>query len=148
MSASGFHQIFQRIANAPCRNHALLVLGADPASEQRRLPVVADGLVEVQIEGGEHGFRHWAHLLVQIVLAAATDRRSAKPWTGAALALIEAQPGTRAADLAASAGLPTAKFKANVRRLKALGLTQSLEVGYRLTDLGQEVAAALRTADE
>ncbi len=79
---------------------------------------------------------------------AATDRRSAKQWTGVALALIEAHPGTRAADLAVAAGLETAKFKANVRRLKALGLTQSLEVGYRLTHLGREVAAALWTADE
>ena len=75
----------------------------------------------------------------------ATDRRSATPWTGTALALIDAQPATRAADLAAAAGMETARFKAKVRRLKALGLTQSLEVGYRLTDLGQRTAAALRS---
>jgi hypothetical protein len=78
---------------------------------------------------------------------AATDRRSAKPWTEEALVLIEAHPATRAADLAATAGMETAKFKSNVRRLKALGLTQSLEVGYRLTDLGRAVAAALRTGE-
>ena len=29
------------------------------------------------------------------------------------------------------------KFKSNVRRLKALGLTESLEVGYRLSPRGQ-----------
>lgn len=40
--------------------------------------------------------------------------------------------------------METAKFKANVRRLKALGLTQSLEVGYRLTELGRRAASALQ----
>ena len=39
-------------------------------------------------------------------------------------------------NLAPAMGWETPKFKANVRKLKALGLTQSLEVGYRLTDLG------------
>lgn len=36
-------------------------------------------------------------------------------------------------------GWDTPKFKSNVRKLKALGLTQSLEVGYRLTELGVRV---------
>ncbi len=73
----------------------------------------------------------------------ATDRRSAKPWTAAALLLISANPATRAADLAPALGWETQKFKANVRKLKALGLTQSLGTGYRLTDIGARVAAAL-----
>ena len=75
----------------------------------------------------------------------ATDRRSAAPWTASALLLIRANPGTRAGDLAPALGWETPKFKANVRKLKALGLTQSLETGYRLTDLGERVAAALAT---
>ena len=66
----------------------------------------------------------------------ATDRRSAAPWTGRVLELIEAHPATRAGDLAPLMGWDTPKFKSNVRKLKALGLTQSLEVGYRLTELG------------
>ena len=69
----------------------------------------------------------------------ATDRRSAAPWTGRVLALIEAHPATRAGDLAQVIGWDTPKFKSNVRKLKALGLTQSLEVGYRLTELGARV---------
>ena len=73
---------------------------------------------------------------------AATDRRSAAPWTAQVLALIEAHPARRAGDLAPAMGWDMPKFKANVRKLKALGLTQSLEVGYRLTDLGIRVAAA------
>jgi len=69
----------------------------------------------------------------------ATDRRSASPWTRRVLALIDAHPATRAGDLAPAMGWDTPKFKANVRKLKALGLTRSLEVGYRLTDLGRRV---------
>ena len=69
----------------------------------------------------------------------ATDRRSAAPWTARVLALIEAHPAIRAGDLAPLTGWDTPKFKANVRKLKALGLTRSLEVGYRLTDLGVRV---------
>ena len=38
-------------------------------------------------------------------------------------------------------GWETPAFKANVRNLKRLGLTQSLETGYRLTALGEQVAA-------
>lgn len=72
----------------------------------------------------------------------ATDRRSTAPWTARVLALIEARPATRAGDLAPAMGWDTPKFKANVRKLKALGLTQSLEIGYRLTDLGVQVVAA------
>ena len=68
---------------------------------------------------------------------AATDQRSGSPWTARVLALIEAHPAIRAGDLAPAMGWDTPKFKANVRKLKALGLTQSLEVGYRLTVLGR-----------
>ena len=58
-------------------------------------------------------------------------------WTGAALALIAAHPGVRAADLAARLGCELLAFKANVRKLKALGLTISLDVGYRLSPRGR-----------
>ena len=73
----------------------------------------------------------------------ATDRRSAAPWTAGVLALIRSHPATRAGDLAPRMGWDTPAFKANVRKLKALGLTQSLETGYRLTDLGEHVTALM-----
>ncbi len=76
----------------------------------------------------------------------ATDRRSAAPWTGRALALIEAHPATRAGDLAPVMGWDTPKFKSNVRKLKSLGLTRSLEVGYRLTELGVRVQQIRRAS--
>jgi hypothetical protein len=59
------------------------------------------------------------------------------PWTRTYLALIGEHPARRAGDLAAMLGLETAPFKLNVRKLKALGLTESLEVGYRLSPRGE-----------
>jgi hypothetical protein len=61
------------------------------------------------------------------------------PWTRAVLSLIAASDGVRAADLAARLGRETLPFKADVRKLKELGLTESLEVGYRLSPRGQAV---------
>jgi hypothetical protein len=60
------------------------------------------------------------------------------PWTTAVLRLIEDNPGTVSRELAAEMGIPTPEFKVNVRKLKALGLTISLEVGYELSELGQD----------
>ncbi len=51
--------------------------------------------------------------------------------------------GVVARALASQAGLPRLDFKANVRKLKALGLTESLDVGYRLSPRGAAVLAAL-----
>jgi hypothetical protein len=51
--------------------------------------------------------------------------------------LIRDQPGTRAAELAARASRARLSFKADVRKLKELGLTESLEVGYRLSPRGR-----------
>jgi hypothetical protein len=64
------------------------------------------------------------------------------PWTTQTLELIERNPGVRAADLAPQLQQERLPFKANVRKLKALGLTISLERGYRLSPRG---AAYLRT---
>jgi hypothetical protein len=62
----------------------------------------------------------------------------------ALLRLIAANPGVRAADLAASTGREKLPFKADVRKLKAKGLTESLRVGYRLSPRGE---AYLKTLD-
>jgi hypothetical protein len=65
------------------------------------------------------------------------------PWTAATLALIAAREGVLAERLASSLELPKAVFKRRVRRLKALGLTESLEVGYRLSPRGRAVLERL-----
>jgi hypothetical protein len=57
-------------------------------------------------------------------------------WTLETLRLIETSPEVRAGDLAASVGRQTAPFKLDVRKLKNLGLTYSLETGYRLSPRG------------
>jgi hypothetical protein len=63
------------------------------------------------------------------------------PWTYEVLRAIAERPGVRAPDLAASFGRETRPFKADVRKLKELGLTESLLVGYRLSPRGRRVLA-------
>ncbi|HEV7653345.1 MAG TPA: hypothetical protein VGP36_01225 [Mycobacteriales bacterium] len=66
------------------------------------------------------------------------DRAAAYgPWTASILADIQASPGLRAGDLAAAAGREMLPYKADVRKLKALGLTLSLPIGYRLSPRGE-----------
>jgi hypothetical protein len=65
------------------------------------------------------------------------------PWTRAVLELIRDNPGTLAADLAKRRGRERLDFKADVRKLKTLGLTESLRVGYRLSPRGRAVLRRL-----
>jgi hypothetical protein len=65
------------------------------------------------------------------------ERSHSGPWTIEVLELIAEHPGVLAAELAASRGEETQAFKRRVRRLKELGLTESLEVGYRLSPRGR-----------
>ena len=60
-----------------------------------------------------------------------------EPWTRELLRLIAARPGVRAPDLAASLGRETLPFKRDVRKLKELGLTVSLAVGYEISHRGR-----------
>lgn len=64
------------------------------------------------------------------------------PWTSAVLAAIAARPGVRAADLANELGRDRDSFKADVRKLKNLGLTLSLDVGYRLSPRAEAYLAS------
>lgn len=57
-------------------------------------------------------------------------------WTRQHLALIADRPETRAPDLAESVGRETQPFKLDIRKLKNLGLTISLNPGYRLSPRG------------
>ena len=59
------------------------------------------------------------------------------PWTLQTLRLIEDNPGIVSRHLAPVMGMHRDDFKVNVRKLKNLGLTLSLPVGYELTELGQ-----------
>jgi hypothetical protein len=65
------------------------------------------------------------------------------PWTLSVLGAIGERPGTPAAELAAGFGRERLAFKLDVRKLKELGLTESLRPGYRLSPRGQAVLARL-----
>ena len=65
-------------------------------------------------------------------------------WTQLYLQMIHDQPNTHAQILAESIGLSNLTFKPWVRKLKALGLTESLRPGYRLSPRGLTVLAAMR----
>ena len=65
------------------------------------------------------------------------DAVRAAPWTREILRLIADNPGVRAPDLAASLGRETPPFKLDVRKLKELGLTRSLQVGYEISPRGR-----------
>jgi DNA-binding MarR family transcriptional regulator len=66
------------------------------------------------------------------------------PWVLMTLRCIAQRPGQRAGDLAEFVGLDRDTFKRNVRKLKSLGLTESLEVGYRLSPRGSTYLSAGR----
>jgi len=65
-------------------------------------------------------------------------------WTQLYLQMIHDQPNTHAQILAESIGLSIPTFKPWVRKLKALGLTESLRPGYRLSPRGEKVLEAMR----
>jgi hypothetical protein len=65
------------------------------------------------------------------------------PWTRATLELIATRPEVRAEELAADMGREKLPFKRDVRKLKELGLTESLSPGYRLSPRGEAVLKAL-----
>ena len=76
------------------------------------------------------------------------DRAAEQPWTRSTLRQIQRLPGVVSTDLAAEAGQERRAYKLRVRRLKALGLTESLERGYRLSPRGHAYLASLDTADQ
>ena len=69
------------------------------------------------------------------------DAAAEAPWTSHYLDLIAANEAVRAPDLAARIGLETPRFKRRVRQLKGLGLTISLDVGYRISPRGRAYRA-------
>jgi hypothetical protein len=73
------------------------------------------------------------------------DRASRRgAWTRRTLELIRDHPEERAVDLSARMGAERDPFKVDVRKLKNLGLTLSLERGYRLSPRGERYLARTR----
>jgi hypothetical protein len=71
------------------------------------------------------------------------DRAADQPWTRNTLRQIQRLPGVVSTELAAEVGQERQAYKLRVRRLKALGLTESLERGYRLSPRGEAYLTAL-----
>ncbi len=71
------------------------------------------------------------------------DRHATTPWTRATLRLIEKYPGVVSTDLARHTGQERPDFKLNVRKLKEMGLTESLKVGYQLSPRGEALLRSI-----
>ena len=69
------------------------------------------------------------------------------PWTIAVLQQIAAQPAVSSALLAPELDWDRPDYKLHVRRLKALGLTISLDVGYRISPRGAAYLAKRTESD-
>lgn len=78
---------------------------------------------------------------VQVRLDRMDTRSASGPWTRRTLEVIRDHPAVRAGDLCGKLGLDMMPFKVNVRKLKALGLTESLGTGYRLSPRGRAYLA-------
>jgi len=111
-----------KFREAPIYRIALRLAGPDPRIELRQRAKLSED------EVGE--------LTRRLARFDAASRHG--PWTATALALIRDRPGVRAGDLADAAGRERLPFKSDVRKLKELGLTESLEIGYRLSPRGEE----------
>lgn len=111
---------------------AFRLQGPDPRIELRE----STGLVE-----GE-----WGAVARRLKRLDAAGRTG--PWTRATLEAIEGGEGVRAGDLAPALGVEKEAFKVNVRKLKNLGLTESLGTGYRISPRGREVLGRLREEGE
>ncbi|MFT4130746.1 hypothetical protein [Labrys sp. (in: a-proteobacteria)] len=75
--------------------------------------------------------------MLRVALARLDRSHRAGPWTTVVLGLIAGQDGITAAEIAARLGCEKLALKADIRKLKALGLTESLQVGYRLSPRGR-----------
>jgi hypothetical protein len=109
-------------ADRPVFRVGLRWAGEDPRIALRRRPPTPDELAAINTR------------LDRLDAAAAIG-----PWTRQTLQAIDRSPEVRAPDLAAALGRDTASFKRDVRKLKELGLTESLDIGYRLSPRGEAV---------
>ncbi len=73
------------------------------------------------------------------------SRASGQSWTLRVLEILSSHSGTRAGDLCGLVDQAKDDFKRNVRKLKNLGLTESLEIGYRLSPRGKALLDNLRS---
>lgn len=139
----------QDIADAEARaagfaDRAALLADLRADGDRRLYRIVLDGIEPDQRvvlrDEGELSEADWHELAARF---ARWDK--AKPgYFPSILSAIGAHPGKPAGELALAADVEKLKFKQDVRRLKELGLTESLEIGYRLSPRGEAVLEKLR----
>ena len=76
---------------------------------------------------------------IQAIVARLARLDRGAPWTRRTLQLIATYPGVVSTTLARHTGQERPVFKLNVRKLKEMGLTESLDIGYRLSPRGEAV---------
>ena len=122
-------------------------LRGDPALPVYRIRLRRVGGPDPRDELARAGSLTEADVAAITARLARMDRASSRgPWTGAVLALIADQPGVVSTVLAEAISWERQDFKLHVRRLKELGLTLSLDVGYRLSPRGESYLNHLRTS--
>jgi biotin operon repressor len=131
--AAGFADVGAAIANL--RGDADLPLycirfraldGPDPRDELAR----TDDLTDADVEA----------IRKRLTRLDAASKRG--PWTTEVLEQIASQPAVSSAVLAAELDWHRPDYKLHIRHLKALGLTISLDVGYRLSPRGTAYLAS------
>jgi hypothetical protein len=124
-SLAELRELLSAKADKPVWRVGLRYAGADPREELRSRIPSAEEIAELRARLDR------------------LDRASSiGPWTRATLAIIDRRPTVRAPELAAELGRDTPSFKRDVRKLKELGLTESLDIGYRISPRGAAVLDA------
>ena len=107
----------------------LRYVGADPRVSLRDSVPDLDGLTGLQATVGK------------------LDARRSGPWTRQILEWIADNPGVVSTELALLLGREVAPMKADIRKLKALGLTISQPIGYELSARGRAYLDSLPDPD-
>jgi hypothetical protein len=128
--ASGYADRDDLIAHLNYREDAIYRIGVRWVGEDPRI-AMREGVDDSDI----------AEIVAKLEKMDRTSKRGA--WTQSYLEVIRDMPATYSGLLANYLGISQADFKPWVRKLKALGLTESLEVGYRLSPRGEKVLAAI-----
>jgi hypothetical protein len=130
--AGTLHELLHRLGNPPAEQPVwkvgLRFLGRDDRHDRREQADLTDDEIAA--------------------LTARLDRLDARsptgPWTRTTLRLIDKYPGVVSTALARHARQDRPAFKINVRKLKELGLTESLDIGYRLSPRGEALLRSIR----
>jgi len=118
------------------------------SADELRASIAGEGTllrIELRLSGDDPRIALRARLPdraeVEAIVArlARMDSGSTTPWTTQYLKLIAGQPGVVSRVLAPPVDSEVPPFKRRIRQLKELGLTESLEIGYRLSPRGRAV---------